>query len=180
MALTTIQIELPDFSDEETLADAVERRIVDRIYNDISKDAKEAVRKMVVEKVAVRADRILLDTLDTGVQLTNMYGEAKGDSQTLRELITATAAKRFDEKVDAKTGGRTTYNQPTCSRTEWMVNNAVSQAIAKQLAAVEAEVRKQAYEAMLVWLQAHGIATPTPAPADSPRSSPATPPATGV
>ncbi len=151
-----IEVEIPDYIEDGSVSEAIERRITERLCDEIKRETRDNLRAAIVEKAKAVADTTVDRLISESLSLTNAYGELMGGKTTLRELIAAEATKRLDMKVDAKTGGSQSYNRASCSRIEWIVKDAVGKVVAEQLKDVEDRVRAEAFRAMAEWLESHG------------------------
>lgn len=102
------EVELPGKEElHEQVIDACVTRVLDGFYSEYGRGdngLRGSIEHAVVERVAVRIDgeveRIVRETLETTVQPTNEFGEAKGSPISMRERIAKQVELWFTEPVD--------------------------------------------------------------------------------
>lgn len=132
MPQVTINVEIPDFSDPEALREEIIQTIADRViqgtlyrYTEedeggnnssgfvqrlrgaVEKEAMDQIKEAVARHLDVTVDRVLAEPFVP----TNVYGERKGASITMRELIADETTKWLKAEVPDPTDNRDRYNQ---------------------------------------------------------------------
>lgn len=154
-----ITLDIPDYIEDGTISDEIERRVADRLLSEIKADTKQQLKAAIVTAIQARADEVVEQAMQDRFQRTNHYGEPIGEPVNIRELIMNEAAKRMDQKVNANTGGKAGYRDKSCTFVEWRVKQAIGEAVKVEVEKIEAAVHKQAVEAMAAHLAQESGAT---------------------
>lgn len=111
------------------------------LANQLKDDVRKGVVAAVNDEIRQQVGIIVHETIEGGVPMTNMFGEATGKSTTMRERIIAEAEKALKSKV-SRNGSYDRYND----RDSVTLVQYVAQQVAQD--ALKSELKQAADEAV--------------------------------
>jgi hypothetical protein len=134
-------------SHQETIGDAVVRKVA----ADLCRESKHEMQGRVVQirdaEIRAQVAPLITAAVESGIQMTNRYGEAVGGTTTLRELIVK-EANAFLTKPHDQYGrsGERVIDRLIRDAIQQEIAGELSKAIAEEKAKVVAAVRAKAAE----------------------------------
>jgi uncharacterized protein YjbJ (UPF0337 family) len=122
-----IKIKLDWIHDEDTLDDAVKRKLVNEIVNGLSAPLIQMLSKESVNKVNYSVDSFVTDILskfmDRKIRITDNYGSVKHEYEDVEEMLKEKFDNFINQPVDGKGSplkGKCSYGEDI-SRLEFMI-----------------------------------------------------------
>lgn len=123
--------------DAQKMFDSIARIAAASIVESVEHDLKAAVISSVKEHVSAQVGAKVAEVLDTNIQPTTEWGEAKGPATSLREIVARSAREYMAIRVN-KEGSESSYHADR-SRLEYLVQKEVEKTFNYQM---QSEVKK--------------------------------------
>lgn len=141
-----------DYAEGGPLAHAIVRAGIEQLIKDIRPELRRKIESQVlatiVEEAGQLAGHLVEQAFLEEVQQTNEWGQPRGETKTLRDILVERATVHLSEKVDERDGEVNSYSgRNTITRRQYLIQQAtksiIAEAIAPELERIRTEIKAQ-------------------------------------